>query len=306
VDAFRDKVAIVTGGASGIGRALCEALAREGASVVVADVRPDGAEAVARGIAERGGKATAVVLDVRDAAAVRALVDETASRSGRIDYLFNNAGIAVGGDAQDVAPKDWEDVLDVNLKGVVNGVLAAYPLMVRQGFGHIVNTASLAGLGPAPGTVSYAASKHAVVGLSTSLRAEAADLGVRVSVVCPGLIDTPIFTNSRYVGVEREDVQSLMPFRPIPAPRCAEAILRGVRRNRSIIVVTAHAKVIWWLARLSPRIVERLALRQVRKYRQLQGGPRSAAAPRQHPEGGHTGVGGGNDAPPGKLGDGSG
>jgi NAD(P)-dependent dehydrogenase (short-subunit alcohol dehydrogenase family) len=176
---YRDAVAVVTGGASGIGLALAEELSRRGAEVVVTDLQAELAEEVAAGIRARGGKATADFLDVTDFAAVQRLVEATAEARGRIDYLFNNAGIAVLGEVAHYQIEDWTRVLDVNLRGVVHGVQAVYPILLRQGFGHIVNTASIAGLLPLGGLLSYSTSKHAVVGLSTSLRIEAAAAGVR-------------------------------------------------------------------------------------------------------------------------------
>jgi NAD(P)-dependent dehydrogenase (short-subunit alcohol dehydrogenase family) len=267
---FHGKVAIITGGASGIGRALGEALAREGAEVVLADLRGERAAEVAAGIVKAGGRARGAALDVCDAAAFAQLVATTVAESGRLDYLFNNAGIAISGEVRDQTLDDWNRVLAVNLHGVVHGVAAAYPVMIAQKDGHIVNTASLAGLTANPGLVPYAASKHAVVGLSTSLRAEAADLGVRVSVVCPGLIDTPIITDSRFVNLDREGVLADLPA-ALPAAECAQAILRGVRRNRPVIVVTWLAKLLWLLQRLLPSrltaFVVRAIHRRLRRHR---------------------------------------
>src|SRR6516164_10920473 len=171
---FEGAVAIVTGGTSGIGRALAEALAHRRAVVVLAGLRIDLARDVAAGIRAAGGQATAALVDVREFSSVQELVQATWREHGRLDYMFNNAGIGIGGPVREYQIEDWHSVLDVNLRGVVNGVQAAYPLMLRQGFGHIVNTASMAGLVPAPWIVSYTAAKHAVVGLSLALRIEAA------------------------------------------------------------------------------------------------------------------------------------
>src|SRR6516225_4102198 len=187
------RIAIITGAASGIGRALASALVTRGDTVVVADVDGEGAERVAGELARRGpGTATSAVVDVRDAGTVRALVDQVRDQHGRLDVMVNNAGIGIGGEAGELALAHWERVIDVNLRGVVHGVHAAYPVMIAQRSGHIVNTASLAGLVPAPLLTPYAMTKHAVVGLSLSLRAEAAAHGVRVTAVCPGVVDTPI------------------------------------------------------------------------------------------------------------------
>jgi NAD(P)-dependent dehydrogenase (short-subunit alcohol dehydrogenase family) len=252
---FRGRTAIVTGGASGIGRALGELLASEGARVLLADIDADGARTAATDI---GREAEWAVLDVTDARAVRALVEDVAARHGRLDYMFNNAGIVVFGAVHAMALDDWERQIDVNLRGVIHGVAAAYPILMRQGSGHIVNTASAAGIGPAPAAAGYAATKHAVVGLSTSLRAEAAMHGVRVSVVCPGFVDTPIKYRAKILGADRDQILREMPLRLRPVRPVAAAILRGVRRNRPIIVINASARIGWWLYRLSPRLFVRL------------------------------------------------
>ncbi|MCG8461452.1 MAG: SDR family oxidoreductase, partial [Holophagales bacterium] len=188
-------MAVVTGGASGIGRALGGALAGRGAEVVLADLDEGPAEEAATEIRAAGGRATAARLDVRDGEAFRRLVEATRERHGRLDLLFNNAGIAIAGEVVDYRPEHWAQLFDVNIQGVANGVQAAYPLMVRQGFGHLVCTASMAGLMPSPGGVAYGAAKHAVVGLCRSLRIEARRHRVRVSALCPGVVRTRILEN---------------------------------------------------------------------------------------------------------------
>ena len=147
---LQDRIAIVTGAASGIGRALVEEMGRRGAVVIGADLNGEQAKLVAGGIEKAGGRASAAVLDVSDAEAVKRLVEDTVRQHGRLDYLFNNAGIGIASRVQDMDLEDWNRILDVNLRGVIHGVYAAYPVMLRQGSGHIVNTASLAGLTPFP------------------------------------------------------------------------------------------------------------------------------------------------------------
>ena len=165
---FRDKQAIVTGAGSGIGAALCRALADAGADVLCTDI--DGEAAAAIATAARGpGTARAARLDVTDAAAVQAAVDEVVARDGHLDLMFNNAGIAWGGDTELLTLDQWNAIIDVNIRGVVHGVAAAYPVMLRQGRGHIVNTASMGGLTAAGQITSYVMTKHAVVGLSLAL-----------------------------------------------------------------------------------------------------------------------------------------
>ena len=270
---FEAAVAIVTGAASGIGRALAEELARRGAQVILADRQIELARDVAAGITARQGSAQAVEVDVTDFPAVERLVGETVHTYGRLDYLFNNAGLAVGGEAGLYQHEDWQLVLAVNLHGVVNGVQAAYPVMRTQGYGHIVNTASMAGLCPAPMAVSYAATKHAVVGLSTSLRIEAAEAGLRVSVLCPGFIRTPILHGGGKYG---KDLRHLSPeqqnrlverSRPMDPAAFARRALNAVARNRAIIIVPGGWKLLWWLNRLSPTFVLWLTRRLYRSLK---------------------------------------
>jgi NAD(P)-dependent dehydrogenase (short-subunit alcohol dehydrogenase family) len=246
-DPFAERVAIVTGGASGIGRAVSAALAARGAAVVVADIDAAGARAVAEGI---GTGATGAALDVTDAAAVRRLVEGTAAAHGRLDYLFNNAGIGAGGPVEQLELAEWQRVLDVDLNSVIYGVAAAYPIMVRQESGHIVNTASLAGLIPTPLLTPYAAAKHAVVGLSISLRVEAAAYGVRVSAVCPGPVDTPLLDQPGAVNARKLLTNSL--GEPHPAEAMAADILGGVAENRALIVSPQSARDAWERYRSSP------------------------------------------------------
>ena len=274
---MQGRVAFVTGGASGIGRALCGSLVSRGASVVVADINASSAAAVVRELDAHGpGSATSVSLDVADAKGFERAVGEVHERHGRLDLLFNNAGIAIGGPAEELELAHWERTLDVNLRGVVHGVVAAYPLMVKQGFGHIVNTASLAGLVPFPFGVPYGMTKHAVVGLSVSLRGEAQAHGVRVSAVCPGVIDTPILDSegpadlprTGFAGRGREIFLRSNRGPAYPPERLAEDVLRGVERNQAIIVAPGRARTIWLANRISPRLVERILTRDLKRVRQ--------------------------------------
>jgi NAD(P)-dependent dehydrogenase (short-subunit alcohol dehydrogenase family) len=256
------RTAIVTGGASGIGRAFCEELARRGVRVVVADRQGDLAETVARGIRAAGGVATVAELDVRDVAQFKRVVGELVADAGRLDYLFNNAGIAVNAEIKDHEPADWDDVFDVNIRGVAYGIVAAYPVMIRQGFGHIVNTASMAGLVGGSHLGAYTAAKHAVVGLSKALRLEAKPYGVRVSVVCPGLIRTPIMEGGRFgrIKIKADPERMRAQFdrlRPMAPETLARRVLDAVERNRAIIIAPRWWKLFWYLERLSPALSER-------------------------------------------------
>ena len=256
---FNDATAIVTGGASGIGRALAEELARRGCEVVLADLQIEMAQDVASQIQASGGKAKAVKVDVTDFPAMERLVRETVESSGRLDYIFNNAGIAIGCTANHYSIEDWNKIIDINLRGVVNGIQAAYFIMIEQGFGHIVNTASMAGLMPSPVNVAYAATKHAVVGLSLSLRVEAAEMGIRVSVICPGVIRTPILEGGKYgkilMNISAEKLRDMWEeLKPMSPDIFAKKVLNAIAKNKAIIIVPSLWKLIWWLNRLSPSL----------------------------------------------------
>lgn len=271
MDYYDNKIAIVTGGGGGIGRALCEQLAQAGATVIAADINEAGARETAARVQRAGGVGRAVRLDVSDAGAVQTLVDETVGEFGRLDFMFNNAGITKLGEARDQALDNWRLIVNVNLMGVIYGSDAAYRQMIQQGHGHIVNTASLAGLVPQPTNVPYTASKHAVVGLSTALRAEAVDLGVQVSVVCPAFIQAGMMHENSVVGVELTDILARQNLRFMPTPeQAARAFLRGVARKKEIILYPFYARVLWWSARLLPPGPLSWRKKLVRDFRKLR------------------------------------
>jgi NAD(P)-dependent dehydrogenase (short-subunit alcohol dehydrogenase family) len=245
-------VAIVTGGGSGIGRALSRELAKRGAVVHVTDIDAASAEKVAR---EIGGSAKHAKLDVRDAAAVKKVVDD----AGRVDLLFNNAGIGVGGEIQDLTLAHWDRILDVNVRGVIHGIHAVYPQMIARRSGHIVNTASMAGLAPSPLLTPYAMTKHAVVGLSVSLRAEAEAYGVRVSALCPTAVETPILDSVNPVDLGetawRPDLREFLTKlsgTPYPVDKLATETLDAVEKNVGIIVIPGRARAMWRAYRWMP------------------------------------------------------
>ncbi|MDB9822314.1 SDR family oxidoreductase [Deltaproteobacteria bacterium] len=258
---FKGATAIITGGASGIGRGFAEELAKRGCEVVLADLQIELAEEVASAINTSGGRARAVKTDVTDFTQVDRLVRECVSLSGRLDYMFNNAGIGIAGDVRHYGMEDWNYILDVNLRGVINGVQAAYRVMLDQGFGHIINTASVGGLLPSPGNVAYAATKHGVVGLSTSLRAEAARTGVRVSVLCPGFVRTAIFDGGGKYGrilmdmtpeLQRRLLEMVEKLKPMSPNTLAQKALRSIQKNKALIIVPLWWKVFWCLFCLFP------------------------------------------------------
>jgi NAD(P)-dependent dehydrogenase (short-subunit alcohol dehydrogenase family) len=271
---WQDKIVFITGGGSGIGRSLAQAIAKRGATVTVTDLDGDAAAASAR---DCGPSARAEALDVRDAAAVAAAIDRAADPAGRLDVLFNNAGIGIAGETHELSVAHFDRILDVNVRGVVHGVMAAYPRMVRQGFGQIVNTASLAGLGPAPFLTSYSMTKHAVVGLSLSLRAEAAAFGVRVNALCPAAIETPILDAQNPADLpqppwtpDSRGLLTKLAGPPYPLDKFTDEALRGLERDLGVIVIPGRARALWRIGRWFPAAVEKGCADAVAAFRRAE------------------------------------
>ena len=211
---FAGKVAFVTGGSSGIGRATASAFGREGASVVVADVSEQGNQETARLIDEAGGRALAVTCDVRRAEAVQAALDRTIETFGRLDVAFNNAGIEQPVAAlADITEEEWTQLIDVNLGGVFLCMKYQIPLLRKQGGGAIVNTSSGAGVKGFKGQAAYAAAKHGIIGLSKSAALDYAAEHIRVNVVAPGIIDTAMM--DRFSGGTEGGRQAVIAQEPV-------------------------------------------------------------------------------------------
>lgn len=270
---YANQTAFITGGGSGIGCALAKALSAGGARVCVADINFAAAQLVAN---ECGANAKAVSVDVREAAALKGCIESFSNEHGRLDYVFNNAGIGIAGETDEIPLPAWQRIVDINLYGVLHGVLAAYPIMLKQGSGHIINTASLAGLGPAPLLAPYALTKHAVVGLSTSLRIEAAARGVRVSVLCPAAIETPILDSENPGDLKIGWAPDMRRFLtalggpPYSVEKCAQETLAAVERNTGVIVLPGRARLAWRLGRLFPALVEVVSQRAVMAERKTR------------------------------------
>ena len=243
---LRDRVAVVTGGGSGIGRALVDVFAREGARVVVADVDEASALAAAQAVEARGGTALALRTDVTDLAQVHALADRAFSELGSVDVLCNNAGVAIWGALDQATHRDWQWVLGVNLWGVIHGLEAFLPRMIasKRG-GHVVNTASMAGLVATRGLGIYNTSKYAVVGLSETLAKDLAPHGIGVSVLCPMGVATRIRASDRNrpAHLRNEAADEAAPVtldgETLAPESVAEMVLSAILENR-LYVITHH------------------------------------------------------------------
>jgi NAD(P)-dependent dehydrogenase (short-subunit alcohol dehydrogenase family) len=250
MESLQDKVAVVTGAASGIGRAVAEKAAAEGMKVVLADVEEVALKEATDQLTENGADAIAVVTDVADAGSVTDLRDRALKRYGTVHLIHNNAGVGGGGPIWEVPEQDWRWIVGVNLWGVVHGVAAFVPLLIEQGEGHVVNTASIAGLTTAPFLGPYNATKHAVVAISETLYKDFQATGVSgvgVSVLCPGFVQTRIADSARNRPEwaperEREGAEDMrgaiqqMVDGGIAASTVAERVIGAVRTNTFYIL----------------------------------------------------------------------
>jgi NAD(P)-dependent dehydrogenase (short-subunit alcohol dehydrogenase family) len=258
------KIAVVTGGGSGIGRSTALALARHGAKVHVADIKAETAEAVAGEIGAAGGSAVAHPLDVSDPDAVEAFAAVVFEVDGGVDVLHNNAGIGHGGDIEHTTVEDWQRVIGVNLLGVAYGVQAFVPRMLAQGRpASVVNTASMAGLVPASKLAPYCASKYGVVGLTESLNAELSKRGIHFSAICPGIIDTSIVATGTMRGglAERHgEITGFYEKRGVSPDEVADAVLEAIAKHKLIVPAPRRQVTVpYLLHRLSPRLVQPIA-----------------------------------------------
>lgn len=230
---LKDRVAVVTGAGGGIGRALSLEFARAGTHLALADVDEARLQNTARGVEALGRRACTIVTDVRHLAAVEHLLERTLSELGACHLAFNNAGVFHGSPLLEAPTSEWERVVNTNLWGVIHGCRVFGAHFVRQHEGHIVNTASAAGLFPMPGMGSYSTTKFAIVGLSEQLRWELAADGVGVTVLCPGVVKTGI-AKAPGVGLEHLDMDKAMENAPSPEG-LARKVLRAVKRNRPMV-----------------------------------------------------------------------
>lgn len=275
---FNGKTVIVTGAASGIGRQIALQMGAAGAHIVVTDITPE-IDEVAAEITSAGGSAVAAKLDVSSRDEVAAVIDRTVADHGRLDYIFNNAGVAIFGEFESVSLDDWDKIIDVNLKGVAYGSKLAWDQMVKQGGGHIINTASVAGLVPVPLQAHYVATKHAIVGMDKTLRIESARHNIHVTTFCPAFIATGMFDTAELHGnLEGTDTRKMVPVKPLGADKAVERLLEGVAKQKPLVITPFYGRLGWWLERYLPPIANlqhKLLYRETVRRAKKQRGARS-------------------------------
>ena len=249
---LKGKVAFITGGASGIGLSMAHAFGAEGMAVMLADIEPEALERAVEGLREKQIRADGLIADVTGREVVRAAARETVARFGKVHVVCNNAGVGAGGPLGDVPARDWDWVIDVNLKGVVYGVEEFAPILQAQGEGgHFVNTASLAGMVSPPGMEPYCATKFAVVAISEGWAEQLAPQNIGVSILCPGFVKTRIHESRRnrqaaYGPDERgpppPDAPPSRVLSGIPAEAVGKRVVEAVKANELYVFTHPGAR----------------------------------------------------------------
>lgn len=256
---FNQKLALVTGAGSGIGRATAIALAQLGARVIICDRNEKSLQETSQLLTQQGAQVYSEVADVSDWQAMQDLAQRVHQQYGVLDILVNNAGVATSGDFLSTPVEDWNWVFSINVMGVVYGCKVFGAEMAKRGTGHIVNLASAAGYYAAPDMSAYSASKHAVMGLSESLRIEMAEFNVGVSAICPGVINTNIVsamrTNGQLVQAQSKIVD-IYKKRNYGPEGVADAIISAIKHNRGVVPVSPEAWVLYAGKRLMPEVMD--------------------------------------------------
>ncbi|HEX8182411.1 MAG TPA: SDR family oxidoreductase [Candidatus Saccharimonadales bacterium] len=266
---FKDKIVSVTGGSSGMGAELVRQLSAQGATVIIGARNPVPAESLVAELAASGAAVSYTPIDIGKPEDCERFFAAIMQRHGRLDYAFNSAGIIMGGEIRDHAIEDVQKILTTNVLGTSYCSFYAYRIMSKQKSGHIINFSSGAGLFPLPLMGVYSASKFAITGLSEALRLEGKSLGVKVSAVTPGLVDTPIYDTGIYSKTDKAEAKKLLQKSAymIQPDKAVRKILRGTQRNKPVIFTQWYVYSSWLSYRIVPAIYRAVVGQLLGPYR---------------------------------------
>lgn len=256
---FRDQVIILTGGASDIGQALIKELLRQKGKVIIFDIDRIELNNIVEEYNNKDCILETEIVDMTDSKLVEMAIEKIYKKYGRIDYVFNIVGISMVGETCDMNVQDWQEIININLLGILYPTVHVYKKMVAQGFGHIINMSSLGGIIPSPFNVAYATTKYGIVGLSTSLSVEAKSRGVNITVVCAGGIKTKLWDSVRLINMNKDKFRLLVPDNTLISPdAAAKIILKGIYKKKSIIIFPLFAKVSFFIYQYLPALYSSL------------------------------------------------
>lgn len=247
------QVIAITGGGSGLGRALARLYAKRGWRIAISDLSAERSADLAKELTEAGTEVLAQVCDIRKAEDLQTFVDDTVARYGRVDVFVNNAGVAGSGSLEQTSFDDWEWMIDIDLMGVVRGCKAVVPVLRKQGHGHVVNVASIAGVVAGPMMASYNVAKAGVISLSESLRKDLSGTGVEVSVVCPSFFTSDLHSTARTLNADQQRIVTKMINKATyTADDIAAIVASAIDARRFMVLPQKDAKLMWWFKRIAP------------------------------------------------------
>lgn len=256
VKELRGKKVLITGGASGIGKALALRFAAEGSELVLVDIDEDGLDKAACEIASMGGKCSTYRTDTMDRTQVERLQAKVKDEVGAPEVVVNVAGIAIIAPFEEITLDVWERVVGIDLMGYIYITYYFLPDMIARGSGHIANVASAAGLFGMPFQAPYSAAKFGVVGMSEVLRWEMARHGIGVTTICPGAINTPIVESASCIGFDEAKVRRSGYAIAASPERLAQAVVKGIKKDSALVVYPSFVRLVWLVKRLSPRLAD--------------------------------------------------
>ena len=263
---YDQSIVMITGGASGIGESVVKQLSLLGAKIIIVDRDSKAGNKLVEYLKPKNEYVEYKNVDMTSVSEVEKLFDDIVKKYSKVDFVFNSAGIFMAGEIRDTPIENWQKVIENNIWAVYNGSHFAYQTMLKQGNGHIINFASSAGLFPVPVMGIYGSSKFAIVGMSHALRNEAKSLGIKVSVVCPTIVNTPLYDTAIYNNFNK--AKALKARSKFQTPDvAAKKLLKGVSKNKATIHTAVSTKMAWTVYKIIPSLYNYFAQRAVIKYR---------------------------------------